>query len=103
MPNDNTVLNYESANANAPCLCRFVKPIAVALSIAIALGLTSITVSAWITHFEWQRSGAYAQNSFPMGWFAEKMTWISVSLPTCCHLRFSGAQHGGGVSRPAAR
>ena len=38
---------------------------------------TGVAVYAWMTHWEWQRTGAYAGNSFPMNKFASDATWVA--------------------------
>lgn len=38
---------------------------------------TGVAVYAWFTHWDWQRTGAYANNSFPMNKFASDATWVA--------------------------
>lgn len=71
------ILDYEPLNARQRPWHRFLKPLDIALSVVICVVPTSLAVHAWVTHFAWLRSGAYARNSFPMGAFAREMTWVS--------------------------
>ena len=48
---------------------------------------TGVAAYAWVTHWHWQRTGAYARNSFPMNKFASDATWVaiaSVAITGCC-------------------
>lgn len=76
MPGTSVILNYEPS-ARRRRWRRFVKPLAIAFCVVVCVAPTSLAVYAWVTHFVWLRSGAYARNSFPMGAFAREMTWMS--------------------------
>jgi polyferredoxin len=43
---------------------------------------------AWMSHWEWMRTGAYARNSFPMNQFARDATVAAAAL-TAATLAFS--------------
>jgi hypothetical protein len=50
-------------------------------TILICGGLVILTASAWFTHFEWERTGAYSRNSFPMEAAAKDLScWTGASL-----------------------
>jgi hypothetical protein len=70
-------LGYEPRTSDRPRWRRLLKPCAVALSAVACIAPAALAIYAWVTHFAWLRSGAYARNSFPMGAFALEMTWLS--------------------------
>ncbi len=51
-------------------------PIVSLLLCAVPAGVAAY---AWCTHWYWQRSGGYAQNSFPMNGLATAATFVAVA------------------------
>ena len=50
-------------------------------TIFICGGLTLLAASAWFTHFEWEKTGAYSRNSFPMEAAAKDLScWTGASV-----------------------
>ena len=61
--------------------------LAVTVSFLACAGPAGVAAYAWVTHWHWQRTGAYARNSFPMHKFASDATWVTiacVTTTTCC-------------------
>ena len=50
------------------------RKIGVIATILICGGLVFLTASAWLTHLDWEKTGAYSRNSFPMGAIAEDLS-----------------------------
>lgn len=72
---------YESTRTgNTPTQRRgILRWLAVAVSFMVCTAPTGIAVYAWLTHWHWQRTGAYSRNSFPMNKFASDATWVAVA------------------------
>jgi hypothetical protein len=57
------------------------RKIGIVATLFICGGLALLTAYAWFTHFEWERTGAYLRNSFPMGEVAKDLSlWTGASL-----------------------
>ena len=53
--------------------------IAFVLSGALCAVPSGLAILAWLKHWQWQKTGAYSQNSFPMYAAARDLTILSIA------------------------